>query len=103
MASALYEANTALWAVVVKGAADPTGGAVGVPDAAVIDLPPLSGGLSSPVLVPRAIETATQHVIDLILAQYVVTYAPKDVPAKSQLRVDVRRPKVAVIAPTWVR
>jgi hypothetical protein len=42
-------------------------------------------------------------VIDLILAQYVVTYTPKDVPPRSKLRVDVRRPKVAVIAPTWVR
>ena len=103
VASALYEANAALWTVFVKGAADPTGGVVGAPDAAVIDLPPLSGGLSSPVFLPKAIETATQHVVDLILAQYVVTYAPKDVPAKSQLRVDVRRPKVAVIAPTWVR
>ena len=102
-AAALYEANAALWTVFVKASVDPTGGVVGAPDAAVIDLPPLSGGLSSPVLVPKAIETATEHVIDLILAQYVVTYAPKDVPARSQLRVEVRRPKVAVIAPTWVR
>lgn len=102
-ASALYEANAALWAVFVKGAGDPTGGVVGAPDAAVIDLPPLSGGLSSPVFVPKAIEAATRHVVDLILAQYVVTYAPRDVPARSQLRVDVRRPKVSVIAPTWVR
>jgi hypothetical protein len=102
-ASALYEANAALWTVFVKASDDPTGGVVGAPDAAVIDLPALSGGLSSPVFVPKAIETATQHVIDLILAQYVVTYAPKDVPARSQLRVEVRRPKAAVIAPTWVR
>jgi hypothetical protein len=62
----------------------------------------LSGGVRASVAVGTALETQGTRLVDLILAQYAVTYAAPSATAKA-LDVAVGVPGAKVIAPGWAR
>lgn len=99
ISDALRHTRSALWAVELWPTA---GGRETRDEAAVLDVVTgLSGGQHATIYDATALPKTTQQMVDLLLSQYVVTYAPPPPSGSGALRVGVKRDRVEVIAPRW--
>lgn len=101
VARELHASGASLWVLEGRSAA---GSAVSNPNRdQILNLGvQLSGGVRASVGVGTALETQGTRLVDLILAQYAVTYADPTATAR-QLDVSVGTQGAKVIAPAWVR